>query len=70
MNRAFMEDHQYAADLYRDEIGSVEDLWNRAFAEGFGNSRSRRVFSGLAASRSPTGGIPNHASSANHRVFR
>jgi AcrR family transcriptional regulator len=45
MNWALMEDHRYAADLYRDEIGSVEILWNRAFAESFGNSRSCRVFS-------------------------
>lgn len=42
---ALLEDHDYAADLYRNEIGSVEFLWNRALAERFGDSRSRRILS-------------------------
>ncbi len=35
MNWALLEDHENASDLYRDEIGSVEILWNRVFAENF-----------------------------------
>jgi AcrR family transcriptional regulator len=42
---ALLEDHEYAAHLYRDEIGSVEFLWNRALAERFGNSPSRKILS-------------------------
>jgi AcrR family transcriptional regulator len=42
---ALLEDHDYAANLYRDEIGSVEVLWNRALAERFGHSPSRRILS-------------------------
>jgi AcrR family transcriptional regulator len=42
MNWALLEDHENASDLYRDEIGSVEILWNRAFAENFRDSPSRR----------------------------
>src|SRR5882757_2484899 len=32
---ALLEDHDYAADLYRDEIGAVEFVWNRELAERF-----------------------------------
>jgi AcrR family transcriptional regulator len=42
---ALLEDHDYAADLHRNEIGSVEFLWNRALAERFGDSPSRRILS-------------------------
>src|SRR3984885_2200447 len=42
---ALLEDHEHAANLYRDEIGSVEFLWNRALAERFGDSHWRRVLS-------------------------
>jgi AcrR family transcriptional regulator len=42
---ALLEDHDYAAKLHRNEIGSVEFVWNRALAERFGNSRSRRILS-------------------------
>jgi AcrR family transcriptional regulator len=42
---ALLEDHEHTANLYRDEIGSVEFLWNRALAERFGNSASRRILS-------------------------
>jgi len=42
---ALLEDHDHAANLYRDEIGSVEFLWNRALAERFGDSPSRRILS-------------------------
>jgi AcrR family transcriptional regulator len=42
---ALLEDHEHAADLYRDEIGSVEFLWNRALAERFGDSLPRRILS-------------------------
>jgi AcrR family transcriptional regulator len=42
---ALLEDHEHAADLYRDEIGSVEFLWNRALAERFGDSPARRILS-------------------------
>jgi AcrR family transcriptional regulator len=42
---ALLEDHDYAANLYRDEIGSVEFLWNRALAERFGDSPSHRILS-------------------------
>lgn len=42
---ALLEDHDYAANLYRNEIGSVEFVWNRALAERFGNSPSRRILS-------------------------
>jgi AcrR family transcriptional regulator len=42
---ALLEDHDYAANLYRDEIGSVEFLWNRALAESFGDLPSLRTLS-------------------------
>ena len=42
---ALLEDHEYAANLYRDEIGSVEFMWNRALAQRFGDSPSLRVLS-------------------------
>jgi AcrR family transcriptional regulator len=42
---ALLEDHDYAADLYRDEIGSVEFLWNRVLAQRFGDSPSLRILS-------------------------
>ena len=42
---ALLEDHDYAADLYRNEIGSAEFVWNRALAERFGDSPSRRILS-------------------------
>jgi AcrR family transcriptional regulator len=42
---ALLEDHDYAANLYRDEIGAVEFVWNRALAERFGDSPSRRILS-------------------------
>jgi AcrR family transcriptional regulator len=45
MSWALLEDHDYAADLYRDEIGSVEFVWNRVIAERFGDSHSRRILS-------------------------
>jgi AcrR family transcriptional regulator len=44
-NWALLEDPGYAADLYRDEIGSVELLWHREFAERFPDSRARRILS-------------------------
>jgi len=44
-NWALLEDPEYAADLYRDEMGSVEMLWIREFAERFPDSRSRRILS-------------------------
>jgi AcrR family transcriptional regulator len=42
---ALLEDHDYAADLHRNEIGSVEFVWNRALAERFGDSPSGRILS-------------------------
>jgi AcrR family transcriptional regulator len=45
MSWALLEDHDYAADLYRNEIGAVEFAWNRALAERFGDSHSRRILS-------------------------
>ena len=42
---ALLEDHDYAANLYRNEIGSVEFVWNRALAEHFGDSPARRILS-------------------------
>jgi len=45
MSWALLEDHEYAADLHRHEIGSVEGLWNWVLAESFGNSPSRRILS-------------------------
>jgi AcrR family transcriptional regulator len=44
-NWALLEDPEYAADLYRNELGSVEILWDQAFAERFPDSRSRRILS-------------------------
>jgi len=45
MSWALLEDHDYAADLYRNEIGSVEFVWNRTLAERFGDSHSHRILS-------------------------
>jgi AcrR family transcriptional regulator len=45
MSWALLEDHDYAADLYRDEIGSVEFVWNRALAERFADSPGHRILS-------------------------
>jgi AcrR family transcriptional regulator len=45
MSWALLEDHDHAADLYRNEIGSVEFAWNQALAERFGDSSSRRILS-------------------------
>jgi AcrR family transcriptional regulator len=42
---ALLEDHDYAANLYRNEIGSVEFVWNRALAERFGDSPAHRILS-------------------------
>lgn len=42
---ALLEDPDYAANLYRNEIGSAEFLWNRALAERFGDSPSCRILS-------------------------
>jgi hypothetical protein len=42
---ALLEDHDYAANLYRDEIGAVEFVWNWVLAEHFGDSPSRRMLS-------------------------
>jgi AcrR family transcriptional regulator len=42
-NWALLEDPEYAADLYRNEMGLVEIVWNREFAERFPDSRSRRI---------------------------
>jgi AcrR family transcriptional regulator len=42
---ALLENPEYAAELYRNEIGSIEIVWNREFAERFPDSRSRRVLS-------------------------
>src|SRR6202042_3479698 len=44
-NWALLEDHEHAADLYRNEIGSIEIVWNREFTERFGDSPSRRTLS-------------------------
>jgi AcrR family transcriptional regulator len=45
MNWALLEDPEYAGDLYRNEIGSVEIVWNRQFVERFPDSRARRTLS-------------------------
>jgi hypothetical protein len=42
---ALLEDPEHAADLHRNEMGSVEIIWNRAFTERFPDSRSCRVLS-------------------------
>ena len=42
---ALLEDPEYAADLYRHELGSVELVWNREFAGRFPDSRSCRILS-------------------------
>jgi AcrR family transcriptional regulator len=42
---ALLEDHEHTANLYRDEIGAVEFLWNRALAQRFGDSLRRRILS-------------------------
>ena len=44
-NWALLEDHENAAAVYRDEMGSVEILWNRVFAENFRDSPWRRTLS-------------------------
>jgi len=44
-NWALLEDPDYAADLYRNEMGAVEIVWDRALAERFPDSRSRRILS-------------------------
>jgi AcrR family transcriptional regulator len=45
MNWALLEDPAHTAGLYRDEIGSVELLWHREFAERFPDCRARRILS-------------------------
>jgi AcrR family transcriptional regulator len=40
---ALLEDHEYAANLYREEIGSVEFMWNRSLAQRFGESPVLRM---------------------------
>ncbi len=45
MNWALLEDPEHAADLYRDEVGAVEIVWNREFTERFPDSRSGRILS-------------------------
>jgi AcrR family transcriptional regulator len=45
MSWALLEDHEYTASLYRDEIGSVEFMWNRELTQRFGNSPSLRILS-------------------------
>jgi len=42
-NWALLEDPEYAADLYRNELGAVELVWDRAFVERLPDSRSRRI---------------------------
>jgi AcrR family transcriptional regulator len=42
---ALLESPEYAAELYRNEIGSVEIVWNREFTERFSDSHSRRILS-------------------------
>jgi AcrR family transcriptional regulator len=44
-NWALLEDPEFAADLYRDEMGAVEIVWDRALAERFPDSRSRKILS-------------------------
>jgi AcrR family transcriptional regulator len=44
-NWALLEDPEYAAELYRNEMGAVELVWDRALAERFPDSRSRRILS-------------------------
>lgn len=45
MHWALLEDPEYAADLYRHELGSVEIVWNREFAQRFPDSLSCRTLS-------------------------
>jgi len=45
-NWALLEDPEYAAEVYRNEIGSVEIVWNREFVERFPEfAASRRILS-------------------------
>jgi AcrR family transcriptional regulator len=45
MHWALLEDPEYAADLYRHELGAVEIVWNREFAQRFPDSLSCRILS-------------------------
>jgi AcrR family transcriptional regulator len=42
-NWALLEVPEYATDLYRNEMGLVEIVWNRELEECFPDSRSRRL---------------------------
>jgi AcrR family transcriptional regulator len=44
-NWALLEDPEFAAELYRNEMGSVEIVWDRALAECILDPRSRRILS-------------------------
>ena len=44
-NWALLEAPEYAADLYRNEIGSVGIKWERELARRFPDSRSRAILS-------------------------
>jgi hypothetical protein len=43
--RAPLEAPEFAADLYRNEIGSVRILWDREVARHFTTSRTREIVS-------------------------
>jgi hypothetical protein len=45
MNWALLEAPEFAADLYRNEIGSVRVLWDREVARHFPASRARDIVS-------------------------
>jgi AcrR family transcriptional regulator len=45
MNWALLEAPEFAADLYRNEIGSVRVLWDREVARRFPASRAREIIS-------------------------
>jgi AcrR family transcriptional regulator len=45
MNWALLEDPEYSAELYRNEMGSVEIVWDRALAERIPDPDSRRILS-------------------------
>jgi AcrR family transcriptional regulator len=45
MNWGLLEDPEFAADLYRNEIGSVRVLWDREVARRFAGSRAREIVS-------------------------
>jgi AcrR family transcriptional regulator len=45
MNWALLEAPEFAADLYRNEIGSVRVLWDRELARHFPASRAREIVS-------------------------